>query len=130
MITTRQSRREAKQLFRLCLSDGLLDGDRIRDVVRRVGESKFRRRLSVLWSLRRLVAQYSAKHTATVQSAQPLAQEMRGDIQGGLERMYGPGLTIFFSQNRALLGGMRIKVSSDVYDGSVRARLRAVQDRF
>jgi F-type H+-transporting ATPase subunit delta len=30
----------------------------------------------------------------------------------------------------ALLGGMRIKVGSDVYDGSVRARLAALEARL
>ena len=35
-----------------------------------------------------------------------------------------------FAQNPALIGGMRIKVGSDVYDGSVQARLAALQESF
>jgi len=44
--------------------------------------------------------------------------------------VYGPGLNISFSQNATLIGGMRVKVGSDVYDGSVQARLAALQESF
>ena len=35
-----------------------------------------------------------------------------------------------FAQNQALLGGLRIKVGSDVYDGSIQSRLAALQEGF
>ena len=35
-----------------------------------------------------------------------------------------------FGENPALIGGMRIKVGSDVYDGSIRARLAALECGF
>jgi F-type H+-transporting ATPase subunit delta len=47
-----------------------------------------------------------------------------------LEKTYGPGLNISFGVNPALIGGVRIKVGSDVYDGSVQARLAALQESF
>ncbi len=40
------------------------------------------------------------------------------------------GLTISFAQNPALIGGLRIQVGSDVYDGSVRARLESLRETF
>ena len=40
------------------------------------------------------------------------------------------GLNISFAQNPALLGGLRIKVGSDVYDGSVQARLEDLEESF
>ena len=43
-------------------------------------------------------------------------------------RAHGPALQTSFVENPALLGGLRIKVGSDVYDGSVRARLQAIAD--
>jgi F-type H+-transporting ATPase subunit delta len=39
-------------------------------------------------------------------------------------------VTANFTVNAALVGGMRIKVGSDVYDGSVRARLAALGARL
>jgi F-type H+-transporting ATPase subunit delta len=47
-----------------------------------------------------------------------------------LNRKYGAGLNIAFTQNPALLGGLRVQVGSDVYDGSVRARLDALRELF
>ena len=40
--------------------------------------------------------------------------------------MYGTGLVTSFKENPALIAGMRIRVGSDVYDGSVRARLASI----
>ena len=45
----------------------------------------------------------------------------------GLSRVYGPGLDTSFGLSPELIGGMRIKVGSDVYDASVRARLAALE---
>ena len=45
MKTTRQAKREAKRLFRLCLVNGALDEDRAREVVQRVVQRRTPRRL-------------------------------------------------------------------------------------
>jgi F-type H+-transporting ATPase subunit delta len=37
---------------------------------------------------------------------------------------------IAFGQNPALIGGLRVKVGSDVYDGSVRAKLESLAASF
>ncbi len=130
MKQTRQARRDAKQLFRLCLANGLLNEDRVRQVVQRVSETRNRNRLSVLAQFRRLVRLDCTRHTATVESAVPLPPVMQASIEAGLSRVYGPGLTISFSESLALIGGMRITIGSDVYDGSVQSRLAALDQRF
>jgi F0F1-type ATP synthase delta subunit len=33
-------------------------------------------------------------------------------------------------ENKDLIGGMRIQVGSDVYDGTVRSKLNELEDRF
>jgi F-type H+-transporting ATPase subunit delta len=65
-----------------------------------------------------------------VESATPLPPGMQASVQAGLLRVYGPGLNTTFALSPALIGGMRIKVGSDVYDGSVQARLAALEARF
>jgi F-type H+-transporting ATPase subunit delta len=37
-------------------------------------------------------------------------------------------LNFIFAQNPALLGGIRVQVGGDVYDGSVQARLAALRE--
>ena len=63
------------------------------------------------------------RHTGLVESATPLAAPVRDEILADLSRLYGPRLHTSFAENPALIGGMRIKVGSDVYDGSIRAGL-------
>jgi F-type H+-transporting ATPase subunit delta len=130
MKTTRQTKREAKRLFRLCLVNGLVDEDRTRQVVQRMIESKRRGALASLSHLRRLVRLECARHTAEVESAVPVPSDLRASIEAGLARAYGPGISASFVHNPGLIGGIRIKVGSDVYDGSVRARLAGLEKNF
>ncbi len=128
--TTQQARRDAKQLFRLCFVNGALDEGRVRQVVQRVMESKRRGYLVLLSHFQRLVKLERARHTAEVESAIPLPVDLRTSVQAGLEGMYGPGINILFAHRPELIGGMRIKVGSDVYDGSVQSELAALEKQF
>jgi F-type H+-transporting ATPase subunit delta len=130
MKTTRQIKREAKRLFRLCLVNGSLDEGRTRKVVQRIIGDKRRSGLALLSHFQRLVRLDCARHTAEVESAVPLPADLRARIEAGLARTYGPGISASFAHNPGLIGGMRIKVGSDVYDGSVRARLAALEKGF
>jgi len=130
MKTTRQIKREAKQLYRLCLVNGLLDEARTRQVVQKIIDAKRRGSLALLSYFQRLVKLDFARHTAQVESAVLLPEDLRARIQADLARTYGPGIHASFAQNPELIGGMRIKVWSDVYDGSVRARLAALEKGF
>ncbi len=130
MRITKQARREAKQLFRSCLTDGVLDEGRTQEAVKRVIQARPRGYLAILSQFERLVRQAIAERTARVESAVPLGPDMQAGIQASLNRVYGPGLHLSFAQNPALIGGMRIKVGSDVFDGSVQGRLEALQESF
>jgi F-type H+-transporting ATPase subunit delta len=55
---------------------------------------------------------------------------LRASVQAGLARVHGPGLSTSFAEDSALIGGMRIRVGSDVYDGSVQGRLAALEQSF
>jgi F-type H+-transporting ATPase subunit delta len=130
MRSIKQAKRDAKELFRLCLANGLLDEGRALRVVQLVGESRKRNRFNVLSEFLRLVKLDCTRHTAAVQSATPLPAGMQTSVEAGLSRLYGPGLNTSFAQSPALIGGMRVKVAYDVYDGSVQARLAALEARF
>jgi F-type H+-transporting ATPase subunit delta len=51
-------------------------------------------------------------------------------IRASLEKQYGAGLNIQYSVNPQLIGGMRIQVGSDLYDGSVKTRLEILEQSF
>ena len=130
MKTTKQARREATQLFRLCLVDGSLDEGRVRQVVERVLESKRRGYFALLSYSHRLVKLDRARHRADVESAVPLPADLQASVQADLHGVYGPGINVLFAHRPGLIGGMRIKVGSDVYDSSVRSRLAALEKSF
>jgi F-type H+-transporting ATPase subunit delta len=130
MKINKQAKREAKQLFRYCLVNGLLDENRVRNVVQHVAAAGHHDGPAILSHFRRLVKLELARHTAIVESAEPLPTDLQADIEAGLARRYGPGLSTAFAHRPALIGGMRIQVGSDVYDGSVRAGLAALERSF
>jgi F-type H+-transporting ATPase subunit delta len=130
MKTVKQTRREAKRLFRLCIVSGLLDESRVRQVAQKIIEAGRRAGPALLDHLLYLVKLDRARHTAVVQSAISLPDDLRAGIQADLTRQYGPGINTLFTQNPELIGGMRIKIGSDVYDGSVKAGLDALEKSF
>ena len=130
MKISKQSRREAKQLFRSCAKDGLLDENRARLVVKRLIETKPRGFLAILSHFERLLKLDYERRSARVESATPLPADLQASVQASLTRLYGAGLNFSFGQNPALIGGLRIKVGSDVYDGSVQAKLAALRESF
>ena len=117
-------------MFRWCHVDGSLNEDRIRQVVREVIEGKHRGYLSLLGRFQRFVRLDQEAHTARVESATPLPNDLQVQVESRLAGIYGVGLDIRFSQNPVLIGGMRIKVGSDVYDSSVRSKLAALERSF
>jgi len=126
MKVPRRVRRTARQLFRLCVVNGQLDPGRVRQVAERVARSGRRGSLAVLGDFQRMVRLDRDAHLAVVKSAAPLPDDLRNEVRSDLTRRYGSGLETTFSENPALIGGMRIRVGSDVYDDSVRARLAAI----
>jgi F-type H+-transporting ATPase subunit delta len=130
MKANRKVQRAARHLYRLCLVNGVLDEGRVRQVAQQLASSRRRGALSLLSDFQRLVRLDTDRHSALVESATPLVAGLREGIQAGLARAYGPGIDASFEENPALIAGMRIRVGSDVYDGSVRGRLAALEGRL
>ena len=122
--------REARQLFRLCLVNGNLDEDRVHLAVRAVIRSRRRGYLAVLEQLLRLIRLDRKQHTATIESAEPVPDDLRTEVEADLERAYGRGLIKEFVVNPDLIGGMRVRVGSDVFDRSVQAGIAELKKIF
>ena len=130
MKAIKQVKREAKHLFRLCLVKGSLDEGRVRQVVERVLGSRRRGYLALANQFERLVKLERLRHTAEVESATSLPPDLQANVRASLVRAYGPEINTSFAENPSLIGGMRIRVGSDVYDGSIKAGLAALGERF
>jgi len=130
MKISKQAQRTARQLFHSCQADGLLDEGRVRQAFALVLAQKPRRYIEILSRLQRLVRLDVERRAARVESAAPLPADLQSDLTGRIKKHYGPSVDIAFSQNPALLGGLRIKVGSDLYDGSIRTRLEHLEQSF
>jgi F-type H+-transporting ATPase subunit delta len=128
--TIKQVKREARYLFRLCFVNGSLDEIRVRIVLQRILRPQRRGYLALAGQFQRLVRLDRLQHTAEIQTATPLQPDLRAKVQAGLVRGYGPGISTSFAESPELIGGMRIRVGSDVYDGSIKAGLAALEKSF
>ena len=122
--------REARQLFRSCHVDGLLDEHRMRQALTRLSERQPRGYLQILARLHRLVKLDQEQRTARVESAASLPGDLQNAITQQIAARYGQGMNISFGQNPALIGGLRIQAGSDLYDGSVKTRLEKLEESF
>ena len=130
MKGTKQSRRLAKQLFKSCQVDDRLNADRVRKAVRLLIEQKPRGYFGILQNLQRLVKLDEASRSARVESAVALGRAQQQDVRNSLNRLKGGNVTVEFATNPGLIGGMRVKIGDDVFDGSVKTRLTALSDNF
>ena len=130
MRRSKQLQRQARQMLRFCLVRGLVDETRVHQAVQKILEDNHRRSFALLFYFLRLLRLESARHAAEVESTTALPEALRASILSNLQRVYGPGLSVRFALNPGLIGGMRIQVGSDVYDGSVRSGLASLRQRF
>jgi F-type H+-transporting ATPase subunit delta len=70
------------------------------------------------------------QHAARIESATPLPADLQADVTNEVKKKYGTGVNISFSQNPALIGGIRIQIGSDLYDGSIKMRLEKLEQSF
>jgi F-type H+-transporting ATPase subunit delta len=127
MKISKQARRDARELFRTCMVRDALDENRARQATAGVVRLRPRGYIAILSHFQRLIRLEVARRTAKIESATPLPPPAQAEIQNDLVRHYGAGLAFQFTQNPALIGGVRIQVGGDVYNGSVQGRLALLQ---
>jgi F-type H+-transporting ATPase subunit delta len=130
MKINKETRQLSKELLRASFTDGQLDSGRISSLVKSLIEQKPRHYIQVLEAYKRLLRLEVEKHSATIETASELSRDSEAQIVTNLKRKYGSDLTARFVVNQDLLGGMRIRVGSDVWDSSVRNRLQRLQQQL
>jgi F-type H+-transporting ATPase subunit delta len=130
MKITKEARQLSRQLFRLSLTDNRLDRAKVHSIVQTVLTEKPRHYLGALEAYQRLLRLEIAKRHAVIESATALSEEISSNVVHSLKQKYGDDLTTEFKLNPDLIAGMRIRIGSDVLDGSVRSRLARLQAQF
>jgi F-type H+-transporting ATPase subunit delta len=129
MKIPREARSAAKRLFQSCRVNGALDEGRARQAAQAVASARPRHSLAILSQFQRLVALDLQKSTAVIESAVPLGAA-EAEITGSLRSRFGAALKVRTEVKPGLLGGLRLRVGSDVWDGTVRGRLDALARSF
>ncbi len=127
MKLNKEIRQLSRKMLQASFTDGQLDPGRIASLVDSVIAEKPRNYINVLKNYKRLLRLEVEKRHATIETASQVDPTIRSEIATNLKSKYGDDLTTDFHVDPQLLGGMRIRVGCDVWDGSVRNRLERLQ---
>lgn len=130
MKISKEARKMSRELFRLTFTDGKLDNSKIKTIVSKVAESKPRHYIEVLKDYQRLIRLEVEKHHAIIESAAPLDKKTSDQLEKNLRAKYGQDLTTEFKVTPQLIGGLRIRLGSDVWDSSVKGRLDRLENQI
>ena len=125
MKINRAARAEAKTIFRICRSESGLDESRLRKAVALIAKQRPRGYLQVLGRLAQLAKLEVERHTHEVISSVKLEDGGKA-VFGMLEKHFGKPLAQRTEVRSELLGGLKIRVGSDVWDATIRGRLEAL----
>lgn len=130
MKTSKEAKRFARELFQASIVNGRLDARVVATQSDRLVTEKPRGYFQILREYTRLVRLELDRRHAIVESAAPLEPAEADRIRKELLERFGSDLTIAFGTKPELLGGLRVQVGSDVWDGSVANRLYILKQQL
>jgi F-type H+-transporting ATPase subunit delta len=130
MKISKDAQRVARQLLKVTVKDGRVDGDVVRKVIAKLKETQSRGYLGVIAAYTRLLRLELERSHAVIESAVALDDATRSAVEFDLQKKHAGGLTVEYKVTPELLGGLRVKVGSDVWDGTVKGRLERLRERI
>jgi F-type H+-transporting ATPase subunit delta len=130
MKINKEIRQLSREMLRASFTDGQLDPGKITSLVDSLVARKPRNYIEVLKNYRRLLRFELEKRRAKIETASEVDSTARSELIANLKKKYGGDLTTEFVINPQVLGGMRIRVGSDVWDGTVRNRLERLEQQL
>ena len=130
MKLNKEIRQLSRKMLQASFTDGQLDPGRISSLADSLITQKRRNYIDVLKNYRRLLRLELEKRHATVETSSEVDPAISSEIVANLKSKYGNDLSTEFHVDPRLLGGMRVRVGNDVWDGSVRNRLERLQQEL
>lgn len=127
MKIPREAQRHARRLFDASFIEGRLDAKRSLAVADALVATRPRHGFQILKEFARLVRLELQKHTAIIESAVALDEVSKKAISDVL-RKRDPQVEVSTTINQSLIGGTRIRLGSDVWDGTVLSRLQCLKN--
>lgn len=130
MKINKEIRQISREMLRASFTDDQLDRGKIASLTQSMIEKRPRHLVEVLQQYKRLLRLEIEKRHARIESASELSPQAAFDIGARLKRKYGEDLTTEFVVDPTLLGGLRVRVGSDVWDGTLRNRLQRLEQEL
>jgi F-type H+-transporting ATPase subunit delta len=128
MKIPKEAKRTARHLLRATTRTGRLDLEYARKVVQILAEKKPRHYMAILSSYQRMLRNEVDQRHAVIESSTPLSSAEQTSVLAELQKKCGSDVTCDFRVNPELLGGMRVKLGSNVWDGSLKNRIASLRD--
>ncbi len=127
MKIDKRTRSLARKLFRSSFVHGQINEDRIRAIASAIATKKPRYYLGILKEIEKLVRSEIQKFSLHIESSMPLGETRLRDIQSKVQSRFPASRSVSYGHNPVLIGGIRIKLGSNVWDGSIAARLEKLR---
>ena len=122
----KQAQQLARKLLKASLADGAVSPERVAGVLEYVAKHRPANTIVVLKAYRRLVSTELAKREAIVEHAGAIDSTILSSIAAALTAKYKRPVTTTARPNPALIAGIRVHLSDDVYESSVAGQLAAL----
>ena len=130
MKINKEIRQLSREMLRASFTDGQLDRGKIASLVQSLITKRPLHFIDILQYYKRLLRLEIEKRHARIESATELSRQSADKIVERLKKKYGEDLTSEFALDPTLLGGIRVRVGSDVWDGTLRNRLERLQQEL
>lgn len=130
MKISKDARKLARKTFDWTMVNGRLDLSRVRQAADMICLRRPRHVTDVLKEFTRLVRLKVEERHAVIESATPLDPSTGQSLAQSIRGRFGDDLTSEIKVSPELIGGLRVKIGSDVWDGSVRNRLARLKEQL
>lgn len=127
MKLSREAKRIARQLFDASLIHGRLDHSRSLIIADMILSKRPRYTFEILKEFTRLTRLKLGTHEAVIESAFPLESRVQAEMISALQSQ-DDQVDISMIVTPSLLGGTRIRLGSDVWDGTISAKLQTLKN--
>ncbi len=130
MKLTREAKRTSRALLRLSLRDGIVDEQRAAGIVKLLVKEQPRHVVQILKEFQRLLRLELNKQLTLVESAAELSAPEKKKVIEVLQSRHGDQIDPQFEVSPDLIGGLRVQVGSNVWDGTIKGRLDRLSQKL
>ena len=128
MIADQKVKNLAKRLVEVSKTDGLVDETKVKEILDHLRSSKRANLRQILTAYLFYMKREVQNSEILVEHAGPVSAETLENLRSTYSDQYGRPLRLRSVENSKLIAGMRIQVGDDLIDGSIAARLKALEN--